>query len=227
MTCPQCRAADRELGPATARADLQRYHRRGPDRTTRAILEALRKNGPPEATLLDVGAGVGVICHERLAGGAAGAGRLEAAAAYLETAGKEAERRGHADRLRLVSGDLVEVAEGLPAADLVTLDRVLCCYPDLEPLVAASTRLARRLWAASYPLDRWYVRAVVWLQNLGRRLTRSDFRTWVHPTADLDRLLAAAGFVETFRRNGLVWRTTAHARRDRGAARSVAVGRSR
>lgn len=32
-------------------------------------------------------------------------------------------------------GDFVSLAPDLETADLVTLDRVVCCYPELEPLV--------------------------------------------------------------------------------------------
>ena len=47
----------------------------------------------------------------------------------------DAGRRGHAERITFRHGDLVALSAELPAADLVTMDRVVCCYPDLEALI--------------------------------------------------------------------------------------------
>ncbi|UCC73007.1 MAG: methyltransferase domain-containing protein [Gemmatimonadota bacterium] len=79
------------------------------------------------ATLLDIGGGVGVIQHELLDAGARGATGVEAVPRYLAAARGEAERRGHAERVDLVLGDFVELAGAIEPADMVTLDRVICC----------------------------------------------------------------------------------------------------
>ena len=53
----------------------------------------------------------------------------------------------------------------LPAATIVTLDRVICCYPDMERLVRTSAEKARRLYGAVYPRERWWARVGVALMN--------------------------------------------------------------
>ncbi len=45
-------------------------------------------------------------------------------------------------------GDFVEVAGSIQPADIVTLDRVICCYPDVERLVGLSSQRATRLAAS-------------------------------------------------------------------------------
>jgi hypothetical protein len=55
-------------------------------------------------------------------------------------------------------GDFIDLAEQVPEADAVTLDRVVCCYPDATTLVGASARKARRVYGLVYPRRRLGVR---------------------------------------------------------------------
>src|SRR5919202_1825939 len=148
-----------------ARRDLDSYRRRGPSASTRRLLAAVRDAGRPPETLLDVGGGVGAIAHELLAAGAARATMVDASPSYLAAAREEAERRGTTDRLQLRQGDLVEVADDVPPADVVTLDKVVCCYPDMETLLSVSAARARRLYGIVYPLDGWWVSLAVAVEN--------------------------------------------------------------
>jgi hypothetical protein len=50
-------------------------------------------------------------------------------------------------------GDFVALAPALSAADVVTLDRVICCYDDMPALVGRSAALAERLYGVVYPRD--------------------------------------------------------------------------
>ena len=94
-----CCGHQEAFGEKTAARDLRRYRRRGPRKTTRQLLEALRSQGVEDATVLDIGGGVGVIEHELLESGAMRAEGVDASRAYLRAAREEAERRGHSDRL--------------------------------------------------------------------------------------------------------------------------------
>ena len=47
---------------------------------------------------------------------------MEASPAFLEVAREEAARKGLVDRIRFEQGDFVELAERVPAADIVTLE---------------------------------------------------------------------------------------------------------
>lgn len=212
MTCHACEATERQFNEAVARRDVERFRRGGPDRTTRILLDAVRQVDLKNASLLDVGGGIGVVPCELMPEGIADATLVEAAWAYIGLARAEAERRGLGSRLRYVHGDFVRLAHGLPPADLVTLDRVICCYPDFEVLVAASAGKCRRWYAASLPRDRWYVRAAVALQNAARRLRGNPFRTYVHPTARVTELLVSAGFRPRFDRATPIWRILVYER---------------
>ena len=118
---------------------------------SRALIEALRAGGIDGQTVLDVGGGVGAVHHALLRSGAASAVDVDASRAYVATARAEAERQGHADRVRYLTGDFVALADDVGPADLVALDRVICCYPDMAALVGRSAALARRRYGPRLP----------------------------------------------------------------------------
>ena len=205
MPSCHCAATDRHFTPERAHAELVQYRRRGPSGTARLILDSLGDLGIRPQTLLDVGAGIGVLHHELLERGVGRAVHLEAAAAYVAAAVAEAERRGQRGRVQFRHGDLVSLAPELGSADLVTLDRVVCCYPELDPLVSLSAAKAERYYALSFPHDRWYVRAHTRWQNHRRRRAGNAFRTFVHPVDRIEALVRAAGFQIRRSRRTLVW----------------------
>lgn len=214
MPSCHCEAADRHFTPARAREELATYRRRGPSGTARLILQSLAELGLAAETVLDIGAGIGVLHHELLARGVQRAVHLEAAMAYLEVAKEETARRGHQGRVCFLHGDAVALATELVAADLVTLDRVVCCWPDLEALMQVSTQKAKRYYALSYPHDRWYVRGHTWWQNARRRRAGNPFRTFVHPVTEIRALVQAAGFEVRRSRSTLIWEVLVCTRRD-------------
>jgi magnesium-protoporphyrin O-methyltransferase len=194
MPVCHCEATDRHFAIPMARDELATYRRRGPTGTAKLMLQCLADLGPAPTSLLDVGAGVGVLHHVLLDRGVQRAVHVEAASAYVQVASEESARRGHRDRVTFQHGDLVALKDSLLPADLVTLDRVVCCYPELEPLIRASAGKAVRYFALSYPHDRWYTRGQAWVENSWRRRRGNSFRTFVHPVTRIRALVEEAGF---------------------------------
>ncbi len=194
MTCAQCKGADKLFSGVRVARELKKYRRKGPRGTTRKLIDALKAEGVDSATLLDIGGGVGAIQHELLRVGADRASGAEAATDYLEAARQEAERQGHADRIAFPHGDFVAIADQLEAADIVTLDRVICCYPDVTALVRASVDKARRLYGVVYPRDVWWTKLGSRFLNLFLWASRNPFRVFIHSSRDVDMLVREAGF---------------------------------
>ena len=205
MTCAHCRDAGDFFGDRIARSELKRYRRKGPGKPTRLLLDALLAEGVEGRGLLDIGGGVGAIQHELLEAGAARAVNADASPAYQEAARREAERRGTAAKIDFYLGDFVEMAPQIPEAHVVTLDRVICCYPDMPALVGASADRARELWGAVFPRERVLMRVGIFAVNVFQRLRRKAFRVYVHPTAGVEGVLRARGFVPRHHRTTLFW----------------------
>ena len=177
-----------------AEADLDRWRRGRLNPATRELIEVVRSQGVDGARLLDIGAGVGAVHVALLEAGAASAIDVDASPEYLATAQGEAERRGLGGRVEYRFGDIVDLADELPSVDVVTLDSAICCYPDLEPMLAAATRSQPRLVGITYPRDAWWMRVFMRLDNLWSAVRRSPARYFVHRHAQLERWMAGAGY---------------------------------
>lgn len=212
VTSCQCESYDSIFGDQHAERDLKRYRRKGPDKTTRMLLEALKAQGVDGASLLDVGAGIGVVHHELLAAGAASAVHVDATTSNIRAAREEATRQGHMDRVTFVQGDFVTLAAAVPEADVVTLDRVICCYPDMEQLVAASASRARRLYGVVFPREFWFNKSVIALENWFRRLTANAFRSYIHPVRAIDAAIQRQGLELRSVRDTVLWRVAVYSR---------------
>jgi len=212
VTGCQCECYSSQFDEKHAIKDLKRYRANGPDKTTRLLLGLLEAEGVRGASVLDVGGGVGVVHHELLAAGAQTAVHVDATAANIRAAEEEATRREHAGRVRFLQGDFVTLAPEISAADVVTLDRVICCYPDMEGLVSASAGHARRLYGAVFPRERWFLRLMVALGNLARRLRRNAFRAYVHPVREIDATILRQGLSVRRIHDTFVWRVVVYSR---------------
>jgi magnesium-protoporphyrin O-methyltransferase len=195
-----------------AERDLADWREHGPRGATQELIDALRANGVEGASLLDIGAGVGTVHLELLAAGAARAVDVDASAAFLAAARTEAVRRGVGDRVEHRFGDVVELAAELPPADVVTLDRVICCYPHLAAMLRAAMAPGPRLIGLVHPNDGWWMRSSVAFFNAMSRLLRRHHSFYVHRRAEIDRLMHEGGFTTGSTGGGRVWRVTVYRR---------------
>jgi SAM-dependent methyltransferase len=203
---------DRQFDDRHAAERLRDYRQKGAAGLTRALIDALAMGGVEGQTVLDIGAGVGAVHHELLRSGALSAVDVDAARAYISVARDEAERQGHADRVRYLTGDFVALADEVQPADLVALDRVICCYPNMVALVGRSAALARRRYGLVYPRDTWFGRVGIKLNNVWFRLTRSPFRAYAHRNADVEAILTGQGLVKRLHRTTLIWQLALYER---------------
>lgn len=208
----QCRGIEDRFDTEVGARKLRAYLRNGPDRTTQLLVDALRAEGVADATLLDIGGGIGAIQLELLASGLRNATDVDAASGYLAVAREEAARRGYDGRVAYRHGDFVALAGELESADIVTLHRVICCYHDMPALVGASVGKARRLYGVVYPRDDWWVRLSMAVENISERIQRSQFRAFVHPTRVVDGIIRGAGFERRYFHRGAIWQVVVYGR---------------
>ncbi len=206
-------AAASHFNPMKAERDLRRYQSHGPDSSTRILLAELRRQSLEGLYLLDVGAGIGVIAVELASAGLASVTLADASAGYLEAARRHLASRNASGPAQFFLGDFAATADSVPDADIVTLDRVVCCYPDVEALLRGAAARARRMVAFTYPRDRWYVRAAVVLENSWYGLRRDSFRAFVHSPQRMASVLESAGFVRAARHATLQWAFDLYSRR--------------
>ena len=213
MSCSQCCCGfEAQFSRKVATGDLRKYRKNGPMRTAQMLIDALKAEGVDGLTLLDIGGGVGALQHELLRAGVRSATAVDASTAYLEASAEEAQRQGHADRVHARHGDFVAVAPEVEPADVVTLDRVICCYADMEALVALSAERAQHFYGVVYPRRTWWTRFDFVLLNGIHRLRRSPFRAFIHRPDAVDALIREKGFTRRFYAKTWMWQVVVHGR---------------
>ncbi len=166
---------------------------------TAPFMDAIAACGLEGRTVLDVGCGVGDLMLGLLARGARRGTGVDLGPGAVRYARELAASRGLADRATFVVGDGADVP--LEPADIVVLNRVLCCYPNVGALIANTTGAARAVFAFTVPLDTGIAgllnRFLLWSANHWYRLRHKKyrgFRVHLHDLAAVDRKVGAAGF---------------------------------
>ena len=189
----------------SARAQARRYRRNGPDPISRRIIELLKEQGVEGLTLLEIGGGIGAIQLELLKAGLASAVSVELTPTYEASAAELLREAGFADLVERRVMDFVDAGGEIEAADIVVMNRVICCYPDLPRLAGAAAGRARGILVMSFPKERWWTRVVVWMANVGMVIARREFRIFLHPMAQIIASGEKHGLEKAVDRPGLFW----------------------
>jgi hypothetical protein len=201
--CCNSRGCDWFFSDRFARRVARRYRKRGLDKPSREIVEFVERRGVRGATVLEIGGGVGEIQLELLRRGAARTINLELSPAYDGQALELAREAGVEDRVDRRLHDIAVDPSGVEGADVVVLNRVVCCYPDYERLLGAAADHAGRLLVFSHPPGSLLWRAIAGAQNLWFRLLRKEFRAFAHPPEAMLGVLESRGLRPTFTRRGV------------------------
>ena len=209
--CPHSKSANRFFSFFAGRY-RKRFEKKGFEPSQKQLMEGLKLAGFEDAKILEIGSGVGHLHQTMLEQGAAFATGVDLASKMIEEARHWAEDRALAPRTEYIEGDFMEINETLPDADVTILDKVVCCYPDADGLVHASLRKTNRVYALTYPRDRWFVRAMMGAVALAMTIIRSDFRPYVHSPERIEQWIRETGFDKVYQNDNLVWLTQVYAK---------------
>jgi 2-polyprenyl-3-methyl-5-hydroxy-6-metoxy-1,4-benzoquinol methylase len=206
-----CRPSDYDkiFDEKHARSKARAYAREGLTGDARRIVDFVRSRTLPGYSMLEVGGGIGEIQLELLRAGAAHAINVELATQYEAVASELIRERRVGDRVERRLGDFVHEADGIPAADVVVMNRVVCCYPDADALVGAAADHARRYLVMTFPVDRWWIRWGLAAMNKVLALRGSTFRAHAHATRRVLSTAWGSGMRPVEHRRGLIWQLIA------------------
>ena len=106
-------------------------------------------------------------------------------------------------------GDLLLDPWVAEPADVVALQRVVCCNPDGVRLAGLAAGLAQRVLVLSYPREAVWTRWGVSAANLLERVRRQSFRAFVHPPTAILAAAVAQGLELVHRERGAIWESAA------------------
>jgi SAM-dependent methyltransferase len=189
-----------------------RFRLFGFERSQRQLIEALRAGGVAGADLLEIGCGPGYLHRTLLRAGAARAVGVDLSRRMLSVARAEADAQGLAERTDYRQGDFTLLADQIDTADISILDKVICCYPDWERLVAASLAKTRRLYAFTIPRDRALTRLGLRAMRWGLCRSGCCYQPFLHDPVRIDARVTASGFRKVYDAHTLSWLTRVYAR---------------
>jgi len=130
----------------------------------------------------------------------------------VEQAKKFSEQRSLGAKTSYVLGDFVQKAGEIEPADITLLDKVVCCYDDVEALVRKSAEKTRRLYAFSHPRQSFLMKALFKIQIAFCNLFRSSFRPYWHDWSWVRGLVVAQGFQLVYENATIAWQVAVYKR---------------
>jgi len=183
-----------------------------------AVSERLRDGllslDPTGRTVLELGCGRGGLLLQLVQASAGRATGLDLSPVGIDAARSRFELAQLSERVDLSVGDAARVP--LEPHDWVILDRVMCCYPDIERLLANTLPAARRLYAFTVPSSRGWrgviARLEEWLENAWNSLRGRPCPGYVHDLDLIERRLISAGFRLRHRDHQRLWHVAIYER---------------
>lgn len=204
--CPHSRSASR-LFSFFAGSYRRRFEKKGFEPSQKQLMAGLVQAGFQDASVLEIGSGVGHVHLSMLEQGAASAVGIELSSKMNNEARLWSVERNLGAKTEYIDGDLMELADSVATAEVTVMDKVVCCYPDADGLVHASLAKTRRVYALTYPRDRWIARFGVAVLALLLRLLRSDFRPYVYDPVQIEKWIVEEGYSKQYEAKTFIWLT--------------------
>jgi SAM-dependent methyltransferase len=182
---------------------------------SRALLELLEQRQIAGGTMLELGCGLGGLTLESVVLGATHADGVDLSPVTIREASRLAAEAGLADRVTFSVGD--GSREDLSPHDVVVLDKVICCYPEVDALIDNSVRAARATYGVVVPFSSGWrgvlARTAIGVENTIRRLKGQSFRAFVHDVGEIEARIERAGLARVSTARRLMWYVAVYARR--------------
>jgi len=192
---------DREAGCCTPKTLSRRRSRSQP------LADALEEAGIQSMRVLEIGCGAGELARELAERGAGSVTGIDLSPESVALATREAASEGLSGRVRFEVGN--GATEPLAPHDVVVMNRVICCYPLAQELIAHTSDAALQVFAFTVPRNegvlRLYWRLGFWVENTYHALRRRQFRAYLHDVSRIDRWLRDQGLTPARRFSRRGW----------------------
>jgi SAM-dependent methyltransferase len=183
-----------------------RYKTKGLSKSSRLLFSFIRDQGAKGKSVLDLGSGAGGFSIELLKEGAESAVGFDLSPKMIDSAIRLASASGFENRTKFHVDDAA--LSELPGADIVIMDKVLCCYSQWEPLLKNAMKASRGMVGFIVPRDEGIAK---WPFRLGLRVANFFSRRkggvlfYLHPLELVDKALIESGFVRRNKQGSRFW----------------------
>lgn len=205
MTCKHCCGADQFFDLKIAEKKMKSFERKGAGKATKKLLSLLLQLDLKGKTLLDIGGGIGAIQWFFLENGAKKTMDVDASNAYIKVAKAHAKKNDLVDKTQFLTGDFIDKATEIHAHDFVTLDKVVCCYPDYKSLIGQALEKCTDTIALTFPLGGPLSKIIALVENIYFSFKKNPFNTYIHSPRDIEEFIISKGFAPVQKRISFPW----------------------
>ena len=130
---------------------------------------------------------------------------VDASMGYLRIAKTYALEHGWEDRCTFIHGDFAEMADDIAPHHFVTLDKVVCCYPDYQKLLTEATQRTTEILALTFPMGGPVAQFITTLSGIYLSLTRNPFRSYIHAPQSIQNFIIGKGFELLYKSRSFPW----------------------
>lgn len=184
-----CCGADSLFDKKKAKKEYKKYLKNGPTRVTGRIITQMNKLlsqvDLSSYSMIDIGGGIGALQWWFLEKGGGQSIDVDASSGYLDQASSHANKMGWESQTKFIMGDCTDVYPELQKADIITLDKVVCCYPNYEEILKTTCKKSSQYIALSYPMDGFAAQVLRQLGVLLLKIIKNDYRPYVHSVVSI------------------------------------------
>jgi magnesium-protoporphyrin O-methyltransferase len=190
----------------------KRFRSGGLEPVQKYLLEGIRKRPTSGSTVLDIGCGVGSLHLTLLQEGAERAIGVDMSEGMLREAKRFADAAGVVERTNYIVGDFVQLSPSIPESDITVLDKVVCCYEDVESLVIAAMAKTKTTFALSHPKENLLMKSLFKGHMTLARIFRWGFHPFWHNWDTMASLIQSRGFQLMYENSTISWHVLVYRR---------------
>jgi magnesium-protoporphyrin O-methyltransferase len=130
----------------------------------------------------------------------------------LNEAKRFAHEFGLSEKVDYVVGDFTQLSPSIPESDITILDKVVCCYEDVERLVQASTEKTGRTYAFSHPRENVLMKMLFRGHLTLARVFHLKFHPFWHDWTKVRSLVLSNGFELMYANTTISWQVLVYRR---------------
>jgi 2-polyprenyl-3-methyl-5-hydroxy-6-metoxy-1,4-benzoquinol methylase len=183
----------------------KRFRKGKLDRIQKYLVEGIKREPLRGCSVLDIGCGVGPVHLTLLKEGAGRSLGVDLSDAMLKQAKQFAHTSGLAEHIEYLVGDFVQLSSSIPESDITVLDKVVCCYEDLDELILKSTGKTKATFALTHPKENLLTKGLFKGHEALAKLLRWDFHPFWHDWAGMKARILSQGFTLRYEHSTLTW----------------------
>lgn len=188
-----------------ARRYLKKFHKRGLAKEQRYLVEGIQSASMKGGTILEIGCGIGALHLTLLKQGPGSAVGIDISDGMLQAARQLSRNFGIENRTTYLDGDFARIEKEVAPADVVILDKVVCCYEDLDDLLRKSLAKCGSVFALSFPRPNTFIKIFFNVPIIIGTILRWSFHPWWHDWEKMVQRIQEAGFKQVYKRDTVMW----------------------